>query len=112
MDRSANPVPARTGMQTAGSALFLAALCIVANLTTPPAAAQDPNSDGMIYDRVIRKLVNDPELKTNALDVTVRDRVVTVTGVVASEKLRRRVEKVIKDVKGVKDVVNRVTIRT
>jgi hypothetical protein len=32
--------------------------------------------------------------------------------VVANEKLRSRVEKVIKDVKGVKDVVNRVTVRT
>lgn len=100
------------GMQAAGSTLLVGVLCILANLASSPAVAQDPNSDGMIYDRVIRKLVNDPELKTNALDVTVRDQVVTVTGVVASEKLRRRVEKVIKDVKGVKDVVNRVTVRT
>ena len=88
------------------------ALCLLGILTAHPAPAQDPNSDGMIHDRVIRKLVNDPELKTNALDVTVSERVVTVTGVVANEKLRRRVEKVIKDVKGVKEVVNRVTIRT
>jgi len=94
------------------SALALAALCILASLTSVPGVAQDPNSDDMIYDRVIRKLVNDRDLKTNALDVTVSDQVVTVTGVVASDKLRRRVETVIKGVKGVKDVVNRVTVRT
>ena len=108
---SGNPVRPRTGIQAPGPLLLLFALCLLGNLTALPAAAQDPNSDGMIHDRVIRKLVNDPGLKTNALDVTVSDRVVTVTGVVANDKLRRRVEKVIKDVKGVKEVVNRVTIR-
>ena len=92
--------------------MLLIPLCLLGVLTAPPAVAQDPNSDDMIYDRVIRKLVNDPDLKTNSLDVTVNERVVTVTGVVANEKLRRRVEKVIRDVKGVKEVVNRVTIRT
>lgn len=92
--------------------MLLVPLCLLGILTAQPAVAQDPNSDDMIYDRVIRKLVNDPDLKTNSLDITVNERVVTVTGVVANEKLRRRVEKVIKDVKGVKEVVNRVTIRT
>jgi osmotically-inducible protein OsmY len=107
-----NPLRPRTESPAAGAVLLLLALCVVGLLTAFPAAAQDPNSDDMIYDRVIRKLVNDPDLKTNALEITVSDRVVTVTGVVAKEKLRSRVEKVIKDVKGVKDVVNRVTVRT
>lgn len=112
MYETANPLRPRTGIDAAGQALLLFALCLLGSLTAHPAVAQGPNSDDMIYDRVIRKLVNDPELKTNALDVTVSERVVTVTGVVANEKLRRRVEKVIKDVNGVKDVVNRVTVRT
>ena len=109
---TANPLQPRTGISAAGQALLLIPLCLLGVLTASPAVAQDANSDDMIYDRVIRKLVNDPDLKTNSLDVTVNERVVTVTGVVANEKLRRRVEKVIKDVKGVKEVVNRVTIRT
>lgn len=112
MYATAKPLRPRTGIRAAGQALLLIPLCLLGVLTAPPAVAQDPNSDDMIYDRVIRKLVNDPDLKTNSLDVTVNERVVTVTGVVANEKLRRRVEKVIRDVKGVKEVVNRVTIRT
>jgi osmotically-inducible protein OsmY len=109
MYKPANPLRRRTETPGAGAVLLL---CLLGLLTAFPAAAQNPSSDDMIHDRVIRKLVNDPDLKTNALEVTVSDRVVTVTGVVANEKLRSRVEKVIKDVKGVKDVVNRVTVRT
>lgn len=92
--------------------LPLIAAGVLAVFAYPPAPAQDLNSDDLIYDRVIRELVNDRELKTNALEVTVSERVVTVAGVVATEKLRRRVEKVVKRVKGVKEVVNRVTVRS
>ena len=76
-----------------------------------PAAAQDESPDDLMYDRVIRKLVNDRQLKTNALNVSVKDAVVTVGGEVKNEKLRRRVEKVVKKVKGVKKVVNNVRAR-
>jgi len=78
------------------------------------AAAADENDfpvDDLIYDRVIRKLANDRELKTTRLDVKVKDRVVTVKGVVATEKLQERVEKVVRKVDDVKKVVNRVTVR-
>ena len=84
--------------------LFLA--CTVA-----PVPAQDESPDDLMYDRVIRKLVNDRQLKTNALNVSVKDAVVTVSGEVENEKLRRRVEKVVKKVKGVKKVVNNVRAR-
>ena len=79
--------------------------------TAAPAAAQDESPDDLMHDRVIRKLVNDRQLKTNALDVSVKDAVVTVRGEVENEKLRRRVEKVVKKVKGVKKVVNNVRAR-
>jgi osmotically-inducible protein OsmY len=75
------------------------------------AAPKGEPSDEMIYDRVIRNLVNDRELKTNSLSVTVQDAVVTVTGQVANEKLRRRVTKVVKGTKGVAKVLNEVTVR-
>ena len=86
--------------------LLLFLICAAA-----PAAAQDESPDDLMYDRVIRKLVNDRQLKTNALNVSVKDAVVTVGGEVENEKLRRRVEKVVKKVKGVKKVVNNVRAR-
>jgi osmotically-inducible protein OsmY len=86
---------------------------IVVWLLWAPAArgAKDTESDDVIHDRVIRALVNDYELKTNALKVDVQEGAVTVTGTVKSEKLRRRVNKVISDTKGVKKVINKVEVR-
>jgi osmotically-inducible protein OsmY len=75
------------------------------------AAPKDDPSDELIYDHVIRSLVNDRDLKTNRLTVTVENAVVTVVGQVASEKLRRRVSKVVKGTRGVKKVINEVTVR-
>ena len=76
-----------------------------------PLSAQDDDPDDIIYDRVIRRLVNDPQLKTNALRVTVEEAVVTITGMVETEKLRRRVDKIVKKVKGVEKVDNQVRVR-
>lgn len=65
----------------------------------------------MLYDRVIRKIVNDRQLKTNALKVAVEDGAVTVSGTVETEKLRVRVEKVVRKIKGVKQIDNQVRVR-
>ena len=75
------------------------------------AAEKHPLTDDLLYDRVIRKLVNDRELKTNTIEVTVRDRVVTLSGLVDSEKLRLRAEHVTQKVNGVKKVVNELRLR-
>ena len=80
--------------------------CSVISLPTFSATQDD-----VIYDRVIRKLVNDPRLKTNTLDVIVSEGLVTVKGVVETEKLRGRVNKIIRKIKGVKKVVNQVHVR-
>ena len=92
--------------QRAGVGLLLVLLLLVA-----PLPAQDENPDDIVYDRVIRRLVNDRQLKTNALDVAVEEGAVTVRGMVETEKLRRRVDKIVKKVKGVKKVVNQVRVR-
>ncbi len=80
-------------------------------LAVAPLPAQDENPDDIVYDRVMRRLVNDPQLKTNALEVAVEEGAVTVTGLVETEKLRRRVDKILKKVKGVKKVLNQVRVR-
>ncbi|MBI3693811.1 MAG: BON domain-containing protein, partial [Acidobacteria bacterium] len=65
----------------------------------------------VIYDRVIRRLANDRDLKTTAIEVSVKDRVVTLRGLIESEKLRQRAERVVQKVDGVKKVVNELRIR-
>ncbi len=92
-------------------ALGVFSLLLFLACTVAPLPAQDESPDDLMYDRVIRKLVNDRQLKTNALEVSVKDAVVTVGGEVENEKLRRRVEKVVRKVKGVKKVVNNVRAR-
>ena len=94
--------------QLSSCLLLIVCLFLAASL---PVSAQDENPDDLLYDRVIRQLVNDRRLKTNALKVAVEDGVVTVAGTVESEKLRLRVGKVVKKIKGVKKVVNQVTVR-
>jgi osmotically-inducible protein OsmY len=74
-------------------------------------AEKRPLTDNLLYDRVIRALVNDRELKTNAIEVTVKDLVVTLRGQVDSEKLRQRAERVVLKVGGVKKVVNELRLR-
>ena len=89
------------------------AVCILLLLSMMAglAAEKHPLTDDLLYDRVIRKLVNDRELKTNTIEVTVRDRVVTLSGLVDSEKLRLRAEHVTQKVTGVKKVVNELRLR-
>jgi hypothetical protein len=86
--------------------------CLLLALSaSAPALAQDEDPDDLLYDRVIRKIVNDRQLKTNALKVAVEDGAVTVSGTVETEKLRVRVEKVVRKIKGVKQVDNQVRVR-
>ncbi len=75
------------------------------------AGADEKVSDDLLYDRVNRALVTDRELGVRPLKVAVQDGKVTVTGFVEEERLRERVEKVVKKVKGVRDVDNQVKVR-
>jgi osmotically-inducible protein OsmY len=89
----------------------LSLLLMVWMLAGVVAAEKQPLTDDILYDRVIRKIANDRELKTTAIEVTVKDRVVTLRGQVESEKLRQRVEHVVQKVEGVKKVVNELKLR-
>lgn len=60
---------------------------------------------------MIRKLANDRDLKATSLEVTVKDRVVTLRGLIDSERLRQRAERAAQKVDGVKKVINEVKIR-
>lgn len=74
--------------------------------------AKDAVSDDMIYNNVRIKLASDAVVKGGALDVDVKQGVVTLSGSVEMPKQRDRAAKLTKGVKGVKQVVNNITIRT
>ncbi len=74
-------------------------------------AQQSPSAaDGRISDQVRMRLVNDPDVKGGADEVTVRDGVVTIRGKVGTERGRKKAEKLAKKVKGVKSVENNLVV--
>ncbi len=68
-------------------------------------------TDDTITDQVRLKLTSDPDVKGGALDVTVKDGVVTIGGAVETQKQRDKAEKLAHKVKGVKSVVNKIEIK-
>jgi osmotically-inducible protein OsmY len=69
------------------------------------------SADDKIYDQVIRKLANDPDVKGGGFTVDVKDGVVTIKGVVEKEKFKEKAERLAKKVKGVKGVVNQLAVK-
>jgi osmotically-inducible protein OsmY len=83
------------------SAFLLAGVCL----------AKDAVSDDMIYNNVRIKLASDQVVKGGALEVNVKEGVVTLGGSVEQQKQKERATKLTKGVKGVKQVVNNITLR-
>jgi len=81
-------------------------LCLALALS----AAEKKVSDDAIYDQVRRVLANDSEVRGGAFDVEVKDGVVTVKGKVDRENVRKKVDKLVKKVKGVSEVNNQVRV--
>ena len=86
---------------------LLMTVCLLAGLVL---AADKPASDDVIVDQVKVKLAADAIVKGGGLGVDAKAGVVTLTGVVATEKQKERAAKVAGKVKGVKQVVNNITI--
>lgn len=74
-------------------------------------AKSEPLSDNVITDRVAILLSSDQLVKGGGLKVDVKDGVVTLSGQVDEPKAKTRAEKLAKKVKGVKQVINNLTIR-
>jgi osmotically-inducible protein OsmY len=72
--------------------------------------AQVQVSDDQLFDNVRRALANDPNVKGGTLEVSVAEGVVTIRGVLETEKLRQRAEKVAGKVKGVKKIINQIKV--
>ena len=73
--------------------------------------AKDAVSDDMIYNNVRIKLAGDQVVKGGALVVDVKEGVVTLSGSVEQTKQKDRAAKLAKGIKGVKQVINNITLR-
>jgi osmotically-inducible protein OsmY len=82
--------------------LMLAAVCL---------AADKVISDDMIYDNVRIKLASDTIVKGGALNVDVKQGVVTLGGMVENTRQKDRAAKLTKSVKGVKQVINNLNLK-
>lgn len=73
-------------------------------------AAQKQVSDDQLYDVVRRKLANDADVKGGALEVEVKQGVVTLRGKVETDKQKNKAEKLARKVGGVKQVINELQV--
>jgi osmotically-inducible protein OsmY len=73
-------------------------------------AATKATTDDAIYDHVREKLAVDQIVKGGALDVEVKDGVVTIKGKVDSEKRKEKATRIAKKVAGVKSVDNQIVV--
>jgi hypothetical protein len=75
-----------------------------------PAFSAPPATDDYISDSVRQKLAADQVVKGGAIDVEVKEGVVTLKGKVQEPKQKAKADKLAKKVRGVKSVVNDITI--
>ncbi len=73
-------------------------------------AFADQKKDDQIYDNVKRRLAGDPDIKGGALEVMVADGVVTVKGIVRTDRAKTKTDRVVGRVKGVTKVVNELKV--
>jgi osmotically-inducible protein OsmY len=90
----------------------LIALLLLVTLAVPMLVAQSKSavSDDAISDNVRQRLASDADVRGAALDVTVKNGVVTIQGRVHTEKGRKKATEITKKVKGVVNVDNQLKL--
>ena len=87
-------------------------------VVTPPAATGGStmpaetavNIDSTIQTVVDKRISDDPEISTLGITATVLNGKVMLVGTVKTEELKTRIEKMVKQIKGVKEVDNQITV--
>jgi cytoskeletal protein RodZ len=86
-------------------------------VVTPPAAsggatvpAESVNMDSTIQDAVDKRIADDPEMSTLGITATVLNGKVMLVGTVKTEEMKTRIERFVKQVKGVKQVDNQISV--
>ena len=72
--------------------------------------AETMNMDSTIQAAVDKKLSDDPDISALGITATVLDSKVTLLGTVKTEALKTQVERMVKQVKGVKSVDNQISV--
>jgi osmotically-inducible protein OsmY len=90
----------------------LIAVLLLVTLAMPMLVGQDRSavSDDTISDNVRQRLASDADVRGAALDVTVKEGVVTIKGRVHTEKGRKKATELTKKVKGVVNVDNQLKL--
>jgi osmotically-inducible protein OsmY len=85
---------------------------LLALALTPLLAEKDkaPVTDDVIVDQVRVKIADDSEVGGQAIQVDAHNGVVVLTGKVTNDKLKSKVEKLAKKVKGVTGVEDKLTV--
>jgi hypothetical protein len=86
-------------------------------IITPPAGGtissdtqQPANIDSTIQTEIDKRLLDDPAFSSLGITATVINGKVTLLGTVKTEDVKAQVEKMVKQVKGVKQVDNQITV--
>ena len=72
--------------------------------------AESVNMDSTIQDAVDKRISDDAEISTLGITATVLNGKVMLVGTVKTEELKTRIERMVKQVKGVKSVDNQITV--
>jgi osmotically-inducible protein OsmY len=92
-------------------AIFLAlSLLWMGSVCLDLAAKEKIVSDDSVYDHVKRRLANDPDVKGGAMEIEVKQGVVTLRGTVDTDKQKQKAEKLARKVSGVKQVINEIKL--
>jgi osmotically-inducible protein OsmY len=95
-----------------GFLMRLLSIAVLLALVTPLFAqkTKTPVTDDVIVDQVRVKIADDSEVGGQPISVDAHNGVVVLTGKVTNDKLKAKVEKIAKKVKGVTGVDNKLAI--
>ena len=68
------------------------------------------NMDSTIQEVVDKRIADDPEISTLGITATVLNGKVMLIGTVKTEEMKTRIERMVKQVKGVKEVDNQISV--
>ena len=84
-------------------------------VVTPPAGGstvptESVNMDSTIQEVVDKRIADDPEISTLGITASVLNGKVMLVGTVKTEELKTRIERMVKQIKGVKAVDNQISV--
>jgi hypothetical protein len=84
-------------------------------VVTPPAGgttmpAESANMDSTVQAAIDKRLMDDPEFSTLGITASVIDGKVMLLGTVKTEELKTKIERAVRQIKGVKTIDNQITV--